>query len=277
MTLVTASKSRAFIKGARFPAAPSRRAVRARDLIDTPPLELKATEAQSLVVGSGLIAASVGVPVQVREDLINCTLFAQLAASGEVRDKTQIPEWYNAYFRALTALGWAQSDTQFEEYEFKSKNAEAHKAIMQVLAALMGPGAAALVVVKAALDALQSMNEDSPWITLFDRQSRVGKSARFQVATAQADPGGVIQIALCGFTLSTRSTLTQVLFFKFNSSSTSLKYAAGKATIFEAALAGQRPAIAARLDAYRSAYVGQVKFPPPPQSLAARTLRRFRR
>jgi hypothetical protein len=264
MTLVTASRSRAFIKAARFPAPPSRRALRARDLTDAPPVELKATEAQSLVVGSGLIAAAAGVPVQVREDLINCTLFAQLAASGEVRDKTQIPEWYDSYFRALTALGWAQSDTQFEEYEFKSKNGQAHKAIMQVIAALMGPGAAALVVVKAALDALQSMNEDSPWITLFDSQSRVGKSARFQVATAQTDPGGVLQIALCGFTLNTRSTLMQVLFFKFNSSSTSLKYAAGKATIFEAALAGQRSAIAARLDAYRSAYVGQVKFPPPP-------------
>ena len=276
MTLVTSSRSRAFIKGARFPAAPTRRAVRARELTDTPPLELKTNQAQSLVVGSGLIAAAAGVPVQVREDLINCTLFAQLAASGEVRDKTDIPAWYDAYFRALTALGWAQSDTQFEEYEFRSQNAEAHKAIIQVITALMGPGAAALVVVKAALDALQSMNEDSPWITLFDRQSRVGKSARFQVATAQADNGGVLQIALCGFTLSTRSNLTQVLFFRFNSSATSLKYAAGKATIFEAALAGQRTAIAARLDAYRSAYVGQVKLPPPPQGAASRGLKRRR-
>jgi len=76
-----------------------------------------------------------------------------------------------------------------------------------------------------------------------------------------------------GFELTAKSSLTQVLFFRFSSSSTTLKYAAGKATIFEAALRDQRAAIAARLAAYRSAYVAQVALPPPPRS-AARSLRR---
>ena len=67
---------------------------------------------------------------------------------------------------------------------------------------------------------------------------------------------------LAAFDLRARSKLTQVLFFKFASSSTSLRYSAGKATIYEAALREQRVAITARLAAYRSAYVGQVKFPP---------------
>ena len=80
------------------------------------------------------------------------------------------------------------------------------------------------------------MNEDSPWITLFDRQSKSGKSARFQVATAQIDPGGLLQVALVGFELVVKASLTQVLFVKYASNSTRLKYAAGKATIYEAAL-----------------------------------------
>jgi hypothetical protein len=116
------------------------------------------------------------------------------------------------------------------------------------------------------------MNENSPWITLFERQSKSGNSARFQVATAQLDPNGLLQTALVGFNLKTKSTLTQVLFVKFSTSSTSLKYAAGKATIYEAALKGQREAIAARLADYRASYVGQVKFPPPPAA-RARSLR----
>ena len=105
---------------------------------------------------------------------------------------------------------------------------------------------------------------NSPWITLFDRQSKAGNSARFQVATAEIDDAGLIQVALCAFNLKVRSAQTQVLFFKYSSSSTKLKYAAGKATIYEAALKDQRAAIAERLAAYRAAYVGQVKFPPPP-------------
>ena len=269
MGIITPDLTRQFIREARLPAVPRRK----RALTDEPPIELKATEAQSLVVGSGLIVAAENVPVQTREDLINCTLFAQLAASGAVSSPKNVAEWYDAYFRALTALGWAQSDTQFQDYKFNSMNAEAHKAIMQVIAVLLGPQAVALVVVETALDALQSMNENSPWITLFDQQSRSEKFARFQVATAQLDSNGLLQTALVCFQLKAKSTLTQVLFFKFSSSSTTLRYAAGKATIYEAALADQRAAIVERLTAYRRAYVGQVAFPPPPGG-GARSMRK---
>jgi len=231
---------------------------------DTPPVELQSREAQTLVVGSGLVVAAEHVPQQTREDLVNCTLFAQLAASGAVGDPEKVNDWYSAYFRALTALGWAQSDSQFQDYKFNSANAAAHKAIIKVLTALLGPQAAVLTVVQTAIEALQSMEENTPWITLFDRQSKVGKSARFQVATAQVDASGLIQVALCAFSLKARSSLTQVLFFRYAASSTRLKYAAGKATIYEAALREQRAALAERLSAYRASYVGQVRFPPLP-------------
>ena len=260
MTIVTSKTAGDFIARSKFPARPMRKS----GVTSTPPVELGSTEAQTLVVGSGLVVAGKSVPRQTREDLVNCTLFAQLAASGQVSDPSKVTLWYDAYFRALTALGWAQSDARFEDYEFKSRNAEAHKAIIQVLTVLLGPQAAALTVVKAAIEALQSMEDNSPWITLFDRQSKSGTSARFQVATAEIDRTGLIQVALCAFSLKVRSAQTQVLFFKYSSSSTKLKYAAGKATIYEAALKDQRAAIAARLAAYRAAYVGQVKFPPPP-------------
>jgi hypothetical protein len=269
MAIITPDLTRRFIREARLPAVPRV----GRALTDEPPIQLKATEAQSFVVGSGLIIAAENVPVQTREDLINCTLFAQLAATGAVSRPKNVAAWYDAYFKALTALGWAQSDTRFQDYEFDSVNAEAHKAIMKVIAVLLGPHAVALVVVTTAIEALQSMKENSPWITLFDRQSRTEKFARFQVATAQLDSNGLLQIALVAFQLKARSTVTQVLFFKFSSSSTTLKYAEGKATIYEAALAGERANIAKRLADYRRAYVGQVAFPPPPGS-SARSMRK---
>lgn len=263
MTILTPAMTRAFIRDARLPRMrmPGRRA---RAAAAAPPIKLKQNEAQTLVVGSGLIIAAERVPVSIREDLINCTLFAQLVASAEVADPSNVTDWYNAYFRALTTLGWAQSDTHFEDYGFRSQNAEAHKAIVPVLEVLLGPGAAALVVVKAALDGLQSMQENTPWITLFDQQSKTEKSARFQVATAEVGADGVLQISLVAFHLTAKSTLTQVLFFKFASSATRLQYSAGNATIYEAALREMRDALAERLSAYRASYVGQVKLPPLP-------------
>lgn len=260
MTIITPKLSRELIEFIKLPGL--QRSTRG-PLEDRPPLELKDSQAQVLVAGSGLIVAADNVPAQTREDLVNCTLFAQLAASGEVPDAKKIMSWYDAYFRWLMVLGWAQSDRQFQDYKFSGQHAEAHKAIEKVLVALLGPQAAALVVVEAALQALQAMEENSPWLTLFDHQSKVEKAARFQVATAQPEANGLLQTALVAFNLTAKANFTQVLFFRFSSSSTNLKYAAGKATIYEAALATQRTQIAQRLVDYRRQMVGEIKFPPP--------------
>jgi hypothetical protein len=261
MAIITQQASRALIDYAKLPRAMRRTRAAVED---QPPLELKNREAQSLIAGSSLIIAAENVPAKTREDLVNCTLFAQLAASGEVPDSKKVMDWYDAYFRWLAILGWSQSDRQFQDYRFSGQHAEAHKAIGKVLAALLGPQAAALVVVQAALEALQEMNENSPWLTLFDRQSRTEKSARFQVATAQVGASGLIQTGLVGFSLKAKAQLTQVLFFKFASGSTKLQYAAGQATIYEAALAEQREQIASKLKDYRRQLVGEVRLPPLP-------------
>jgi hypothetical protein len=263
--------SRSFVQSAKLPALQRGRRTRG-PLEDSPPLQLRESEAQSLVVGSGLIVAGEKVPVQTREDLVNCTLFAQLAASGEASESSKVMEWYDAYFRWLSVLGWAQSDRQFQDYHFGGRQTEAHKAVEKVLVALLGPQAAAVVVIQVALQALQEMNENSPWLTLFDRQSRTERAARFQVAAAQVDATGLVQIALVAFAMKAKATFTQVLFFKSASSSSSLKYAAGKATIFEAALRDQREQVAQRLAEYRRQLVGEVKLPPLPAA-TARALR----
>ncbi len=258
MPAITNFASRTFIETVTLPRPPRP----TLSLDDTPPVQLKSVEAQSLVVGSGLVVASAKVPADTRTDLLNCTLFAQLVANAGTIDAARIADWYHSYFAALTMLGWAQSDTQLEKYEFGGRNAEAHKAVLKVVGALLGPQAAAIIVVKAAIDALQSMSENSPALTLFERESKLGKSARFQVATAELDSSGLLQVAVVGFGLQARSTLTQVLFFKSTSSSTKLEYAAGKASIYEAVLKDQREAIAARLAAYRASFVREVKLPP---------------
>ena len=60
---------------------------------------------------------------------------------------------------------------------------------MKVAASLLGPAATTLAVVQATLDALKSMSADSPWITLFNRESQSAKTARFQVTAGRTGRG----------------------------------------------------------------------------------------
>jgi hypothetical protein len=277
MGIVSADKTRAFVRGVSFPVTPaasqrSRAGSHAELMEEAPPIELKDTQAQALVVGSSLIAAAENVPADVRKDLVNCTLFAQLAASGSVADPANVTEWYRVYFSALATLGWAQNGTNFREYTKKGKDFETHQSIIKVLTLALGPQVAAVTLVTETLNALQSMDEDSPWIKLFDRQSVATKSARFQVATAQYADSGLLEIALVAFDLRTKAKLTQVLFFKAKSSSISLKYADGTATIYEEALAQNRADIAARLEEYRKSFIREVKLAPlPPPAAPSRS------
>ena len=271
--IVTSESSARFIAKSKLPKAPvqPRRSRSVAELQDKPPLELRANEAQALVVGSGLVVAAEKVPLQVREDVINCVLFAQLVATAEISDPSLVQDWYGAYFRALTMLGWAQSDQRFESYDFSGQGVEAHKAVIPVLTALLGPQATALAVVGAMLKGLQEMHDNAPWLTLFEKQVRSEHSAAFQIATAEIDADGLLQVALVAFDLKARAKLVQLLFFKYTSTTTKLRFSAGRATIFEAALAQQRADLAARMAPYRASYVGNVKLPPLPAPKALRS------
>nr|WP_298721698.1 hypothetical protein [uncultured Steroidobacter sp.] len=274
MPVLTTDSMRAFVNGARLSKVPTRSRLRGEE---APPIELKDTDAQALVVGSGLIVAAENVPAETRQDIVNCTLFAQLAASGAVTDPAKVNEWYGEYFRALSICGWAQSSTQFEEFKASGKHLETHKSIIKVLTVMLGPAAPAVTLVTEMLNALQSMDENSPWITLFNRESTTTRTSRFQVATAQKNDDGLVEVALVAFDLRSKTNLTQVLFFKFSSNKVSLKFSQGKATIYEAALAQTRQLVKDRLEAYRSEYIREVKFPPKTGTVRSTALVRPRR
>ena len=107
--------------------------------------------------------------------------------------------------------------------------------------------------------ALQKMDQGSPWITVFNRESRSANTAHFQVSTVDRDPTGDLFIALMSFGLEATAKVTQVLFFKFHKNDTKIENNAGKATINAMVLAGLRPAISQKLVAHAADYVGQLE------------------
>src|SRR5512139_3118386 len=103
---VDLARSREFVRSAVLPPAPPRKRG-ADDMVDE---ALVAGKAQAAVVGSDLVSFATSVAPQWRQDLINCSLFAQLWAKAEVADSTRIFDWYDAYFGALQQLGWMVQD-----------------------------------------------------------------------------------------------------------------------------------------------------------------------
>lgn len=56
------------------------------------------------------------VSKQQREDVLNSTLLAQLAATVEYERYTQVESWYKLYFETLRSVGWTVADYDFTTF-----------------------------------------------------------------------------------------------------------------------------------------------------------------
>jgi hypothetical protein len=209
---------------------------------------------QAAVVGSELTSFVRGVTADHRRDVINSTLLAQLVATSKVKDRTQIYEWYRAYFDALKNVGWLVQDESFAQYRETTESFQAHEAIVAVATVLLGASPAALSLIKATLDSLKQMGEGSPWLTLFNQESQAANTARFQITIAEPDQKGFL-VTLMAFGLEARVRLTQVLFFKFRTNDVTLKHYSGQITIDTEVLTGVRDLIRQKIANHAATFV----------------------
>lgn len=260
MTATAVSNARRFVKQASIPApikrtvrlGPKRGVARPEPTVET---ILDAAKDQAAVVGSEVVAFASGVTAERREAIINSSLLAQLVATKKVPDRSRIDEWYKEYFEVLANIGWVIQETRFAEYQAQDDNVAAHEAILKVATALLGPATGALALVTTTIEALKSMDENSPWITIFSRESQTAKTAHFQISLAEQEAGAPFLVSMMAFGLEAKSKITQVLFVRVRKSEATLKHYSGKVTINTHVLDDVKDELQTKLTAHAAAYV----------------------
>jgi hypothetical protein len=210
-----------------------------------PPLE--EGTAQGAVVDSNIVTFPEGTPLEVRNAVGAWLIFAQRAASAQVPDRNNASDWVSAYHDALLQTGWVRRGDADAWSEEEVVGSTVHEKILSVVAVVLGPAPAALAIVTAALQSLQAMNKDSPWITLFDRRGRSATAVGFQVANCEATEGGAALHAV-DFRVHAQQVLTQVLFFKFTQREASMFRRAVILELTPDALAKYGPAVWGRVE-----------------------------
>ena len=188
-----------------------------------PPVAYKAGEEQAVTIGSQIAGFAAEVPTEIRPQISNSFLLAQLAANREIKDNNGgTKEWYNRYVDVLVNTGWLVESSHDSMREISGISSELHEEIIPVLAAALGPAVAATAIVMTVLKGLAEMDKDKPWITLFDRESQRASANQFQVSYAEVDESKNPRITLVCFELDASRSLTQILFFKFSSTKAKL-------------------------------------------------------
>jgi hypothetical protein len=192
-------------------------AAEAAEAETVPPLNLDKLPA-GVVSGTTLIDFS-GVPdPEVRAGVSLSMLLASRVAGTATKASGDENEWLAAYSSSLGSLGFAQSGMAVVRSRFSRTGVEVHKAIIPFLTIAFG-GASIGPIILAALQNLQSVNENSPWITLFENETKRFniREMHFAAVSSMATDTS-IRYAIAR--LNVDFSVTSVLFFKITDAST---------------------------------------------------------
>ncbi len=166
---------------------------------------------EGIIAGSNLIQLPAGTSPALKSSVALSLLAAQRVASNDPV-VTSPAQWLARHNLVLSNLNWRIESGGAVTHQFNSLNTAVHKAIIPFLTAALG-GAVAASLIVTALDQLQSMDKDAPWITLFERQSRRFDVSEYQFTVASV-VGDKVELKLAAARLDASYGMTQVLFFK---------------------------------------------------------------
>jgi hypothetical protein len=216
------------------------------------------TKAQAQISGSALFSFAQGVTAEVREAISQSALLAQLVANKEFPSDQMPLDWFRAYGEVLQNLGWTLQDRSWTDYTAQGNAVEVHQKIIEVLTIALGPAPAALAVVTATISALSAMNSNSPWITLFEREAKITKIARFQIGLVDRDANGDIFVSLFAFLIQAQDKITQLLFFKYRSANATFQANAMKVSIDRTMVTELGPSIRGKIRIFQADYLSNI-------------------
>jgi hypothetical protein len=202
----------------------------------------------AVTVGSQIASFADNVDPELREKIANGFLFAQQAADKQIQDPTEASSeaWYNTYVKVLTQIGWQTEEGGNVINVIKGTSAQVHSEIIPIITLALGPAVAASALIVKVLEGLNNMDANSPWITLFSRESQRAKANQFQMSHVDVADGKP-RITLVNFELSAERAATQILFFRLNTNEAELRHTERKISVNEPIFSAVAPVIAERL------------------------------
>jgi hypothetical protein len=207
-------------------------------------------------VGS-LVSFVDGISAQERGDVLSSLQLAQRGASGAFDRFTNTREWYRKYLEILENLGWTADQFAFTAFDQADQEFQMDHAALAIIAAIATQNQ--LAILKASLDALAKLKDDSDALRLFESNSVLEGSGNFQLGAVQKTAQGAIALALGAFYFKSSDHRRRVLFFKWGHRSLNFWTSAQRMVLNTEIYALRRAEIEARLSADSARYIAELK------------------
>lgn len=220
-------------------------------------ISLKVTdENKAGYVDSGSLVSFVsGISGQQKNDVLNSTLLAQLAANTAFDRWTKTEEWYKKYVEVLSSIGWVIENFNFTEYKSSSESFTMDKVVLEVLKAIATGEQEEII--NETIDALAALDDGDGKLVLFDSNGSNLTKGNFQMATAQTD-GENVAVAMGSFYFTAKQSSTRFLWFEYKKLETELFKAGQKVVLNEEIYSKVRDQIIVKLGDAATQYVADL-------------------
>ncbi|AFY17706.1 hypothetical protein [Pseudomonas sp. UW4] len=208
-----------------LPALPARRAAYTQTL---PTIQSVSDELpidpnkESGTVGPDMMNIYVpGVSVQNREDVDNCKLLMQNAASQKYDMIKELHQWYNFYTEGLRNLGWTINKIYDQNIIIERTGLTMDAVAFDVLQKLVGVNAPRLA--ELAGKAVEGVKGEDGLIQIYNRNAQKGSQAVFDISPVwQTREGSPMMILSCT-SVDVRESTRGILWWKSTTKSTTVK------------------------------------------------------
>ncbi|RPD52856.1 hypothetical protein L226DRAFT_576561 [Lentinus tigrinus ALCF2SS1-7] len=165
-------------------------------------------------VSDGSSISFVGnLTAQMQADVVNSTLFAQLAANQSYNRQTQFLDWYEYYRDILWNIGWDVHKFNLVSAKDPNSFGTVDNLVHQVAATYLSGQELALF--QQMVDSLNAARNEAAE-SLFSSSSISFNKANFQIGVA-SNVNGNATFKIGAYTYSAEQNITKVLFFTFGS------------------------------------------------------------
>ncbi len=172
-------------------------------------------ENSAYVTAGGIVSFVAGLAMLQKQDVLNSTLLAQLAANKAFNRETQTVAWFNKYREVLENVGWVVGSFDFTRYQSSGSTFTVETVVMQLIAAIATQNA--LLVTQASIAAIKAMSAGSKQFAIWDSTTHNSSNGNFQIAPCVNSDGNVA-MALGAFYFSSETVDSQFLWFSYSSS-----------------------------------------------------------
>jgi hypothetical protein len=151
-----------------------------------------------------------GVSPENRQDILDSTLLAQLAAGHLYPDPQDLKKWYEKYTEVLRNIGWSIQANEFSEVESSGSLFEMKNVILGIVSAAFGGNYVAIIT--KVLDALKGLSDSDSKIVAFEKNTHHAGKGTFQLALVE-EVSDAVALHMAGFIISTTSLVKRILFF----------------------------------------------------------------